>query len=178
MGNHKTINQKPSMTQQHFRNECDINFLYKKYRSTGVLGDPARALLAQKSFADVSQVPDLMEIHQKIIDAGHAFDRLKPEIRERFKGSIPNFLNFLQDPKNREEAIELGLISKPDKQKSGQDFDPEKEGQRLAKKQAKVYIKQEELFDSKTGLQSQELYDASGMRIIIEPSSVKTVKES
>ena len=44
---------KSSLTQQHFREECDVNLIAARYLQTGVLPDNDRPVF----YGDVSQVP-------------------------------------------------------------------------------------------------------------------------
>lgn len=61
-------------------------------------------------YTDISEF-DYQEALEIVAEADQAFDQLPQHLKERF--STPaNFLNFLDNPKNFEEACKLGLISR------------------------------------------------------------------
>lgn len=93
-------------TQQQFRNEVNINSIMKRYRQNGIL--PAN--VRQPIFGNFAGADDFIDIQNRFLNAVEAFDQLPGSIRERFGGSIPALLQFLADPKNRKEAITLGLV--------------------------------------------------------------------
>lgn len=101
------------ITKQSFKNECDINRIMAKYLKTGVMSDAA---LNQRNaiFADVSEIGDFQQNQQVIQEADKAFNTLPPEIRNRFHNSPAQLLDFCSNPENREEAIELGIITQVD----------------------------------------------------------------
>lgn len=95
----------PSMTQQQFKEECDVNSIMDKYRITGTV--PTR-LNAQ--FGDFSEVGDYLSAQNIILAAQEQFDTLPSNIRKEFDNSPANMLEFIHNPDNRERAIEIGLI--------------------------------------------------------------------
>lgn len=97
------------LTQQSFKDECDINVLLQRYKVTGVVG---AELLSSRSdaFIDVLDVGDFMDCQNRLIDARNAFDSLPSSVRERFDNDAMKLVEFLSDVKNRGEAVELGLI--------------------------------------------------------------------
>lgn len=102
----------PSMTQQHFKDECDINNIIARYEQTGLLTDslhPARMY----HFGDYSDVKDYQDSLNFIIDARAMFDDLPARVRERFNYDPSQLLFFLADETNRDEAVRLGLVSPP-----------------------------------------------------------------
>ncbi|AZL82952.1 internal scaffolding protein [Apis mellifera associated microvirus 25] len=105
----QTINEEPSKTEQSFQKECDVNEIIRKYMKTGQITHMARN---QGSYADVSEIPDLHSAMIQVSQAQQAFDSLPAELRKRFGNSPVAMVEFLQNPKNDEEAIELGLKTK------------------------------------------------------------------
>lgn len=105
-----TINEEPSKTQQQFRDETNIVNIMKKYHSgqavTHLNQNPGR-------YADLTQIKDYAKSLQTVIDANDAFMQLSSGVRKRFSNNPQELLTFLEDPKNRVEAIELGLIDPP-----------------------------------------------------------------
>lgn len=105
-----TINDEPSKTQQQFRDETNIVNIMKKYHSgqaiTHLNQNPGR-------YVDLTQIKDYAKSLQTVIDANDAFMQLSSGVRKRFSNNPQELLMFLEDPKNRAEAIDLGLIDPP-----------------------------------------------------------------
>lgn len=104
-----TINNEPSMTQQQFAVECDINQIIEKYNKTGDIS----VHRIQGVYADLSNEKSYQESLQTVIDAKNAFDTLPSKIRHRFQNDPSQLLKFLEDPSSKDEAISLGLINPP-----------------------------------------------------------------
>ena len=47
-----------SMTQQHFRDECDINSIIRRYQKTGFLVDPLTPGTAEPMYGDFAAEQD------------------------------------------------------------------------------------------------------------------------
>lgn len=102
-------NNSVSMVQAQFQDECDINHIMDRYMRTGCLSDP----LTQRkpgTYGDFSELGDYMENMNKVIEAREMFDALPSKLRERFGNNPGAMINFVMDPNNRDEAIELGLL--------------------------------------------------------------------
>lgn len=102
----------PSMTQQHFKDECDINQIMAKYQKTGVLFDPLTQSHRQPLFDDFSELGDFLDHQNAVIEAESRFMGLPSSLRARFNNSPAELLQWLQNPENRKEAGELGLMQK------------------------------------------------------------------
>lgn len=98
-----------SMTRQSHKEECDINTILSRYSLGGLVSKRRDAF-----FADVSEVPtDFREALDLVDSSRRAFLQLPSQLRARFGNDPAQLLDFLRDPANREEAIELGLLEKP-----------------------------------------------------------------
>lgn len=106
-------NNEPSMTQQHFKDEADINNIMARYQKTGVLVDPLTQTTRKPMFDDFSELGDFRDHQQAVIDAQEMFMELPSRLRARFANDPAELLQWLSDPANKDEAIELGLFSKP-----------------------------------------------------------------
>lgn len=107
-----TINNQPSRTQQHFKDECDVNNIVAKFRATGSVTHLRNS--QSGVYADLTQLPiDLMEARQVVIQAEAAFEQIPAQIRQRFGHDPKNFIDFLADPANDDEAVKLGLKTRP-----------------------------------------------------------------
>lgn len=98
-------------TKQQFKKDADINNIMNKYRKTGVLTDPITQ--RQMFFGDFANIPDFVEVKQLVQSVNNSFDALPSEVRAKFKNDPTEAFKFLEDPKNKEEAIKLGLIPAP-----------------------------------------------------------------
>lgn len=91
---------------QSFKEECDINTILRRHREgamvTHVNANPG-------VFADVTGFTDYREVLKRVERAGDYFSELSAKVRARFKNDPAVFLDFLADPENREELVELGL---------------------------------------------------------------------
>lgn len=96
-----------SLTQQEFTDECDINIIMRRYAQTGRLPGP----LLPPQYGDFGDMGDYFESLQFIQQAQEDFLTLPSTIRERFNNDPGALLQFLHDPRNREEAVTLGLVA-------------------------------------------------------------------
>lgn len=103
----------PSLTQQHFKNDADINTIIARYNRTGFLVDPLTQSTRQPLFGDFVDVPDFREAQTQIALAKERFMELPSDLRKRFHNDATELLDFLQDSKNLAEAVKLGLVNAP-----------------------------------------------------------------
>lgn len=99
----------PSMTQQHFKDECDMDTILRKYETTGFLVDPLTPR-RQAQFGDFSEVQDFQSAQNKVAQISEYFDSLPAHIRLRFGNRVSEFLTFVTDPANRKACEELGIF--------------------------------------------------------------------
>lgn len=105
-----TVFTEPTKTQQHFKDSCDINKIMAKFKKTGLLPQVQR----MPQYGDFSDVPTYEEALMRIQEIDGVFGSLPARVREKFKNNPGELLNWLNDESNRQEAIELGLIEKPE----------------------------------------------------------------
>ncbi len=98
----------PGRTRQCFAEDADINNIFAKYRRTGILGDPLE--VAKKAFFDDFSDVDFEASAQKIAAVKQAFDALPSDVRTRFENDPAQLLDFIDDPANESEAVDLGLL--------------------------------------------------------------------
>lgn len=104
--------ENPSLTQQNFKSECDINEIIRRSVSTGFLVDPLRPRGGgSPMFGDFSSLPDLQVLRQKMIDAEAEFMSLPAKLRKRFQNDSSEFVKFCLDPENISELEKLGLAT-------------------------------------------------------------------
>jgi hypothetical protein len=101
-----TINREPSLADQSFKSETDVNNILSKYKKMGI---PLPVPTGQ--FADVSNVSDAITMLERIQEN---FLQIPAHIRKLFNNDPGQLEKYLMDPKNDEKAIELGLKIKPE----------------------------------------------------------------
>jgi len=100
--------EEPSLAQQHFKEECDINTILQKFNITGILPE---APLSPR-YGDFSGIGDYHTAMNRVLAAKTEFESLPAQIRARFQNDPAQLIEFLQDENNRPEAEELGLVEK------------------------------------------------------------------
>ena len=100
--------EEPSLAQQHFKEECDINTILQKFNITGML--PQSTLSPR--YGDFSGIGDYHTALNRVLAAQDEFEALPAQIRARFNNDPAQLIEFLQDENNRPEAEDLGLVEK------------------------------------------------------------------
>lgn len=86
--------------------ETDVNNImakYKRHEQNIILGT------VTGTFQDFSELPDLQEALAIVDKANSDFMSLPSELRRKFGNDPTLLVEYLQDPKNIDESIELGL---------------------------------------------------------------------
>lgn len=99
-----------SVAVQHKKDECDINRIVKRVLKNGAV-DPSTYRPGR--FGDFTSAVDFQEAQNRVIRMNNEFMTLSPEVRLKFENNPAKMVEFLYDPKNKEEAIKLGLLPKP-----------------------------------------------------------------
>jgi len=97
-----------SRTQQHFKDETNINNILRQFNVTGQL--PTKALTPQ--YGDFTGVGDYHSALNAVIAAENDFMTLPATLRARFDNDPQELIEFLNNPENKEEALKLGLLQK------------------------------------------------------------------
>jgi phage internal scaffolding protein len=100
--------EEPSLAQQHYKDECDINNILQQFNITGLL--PNSPLSPR--YGDFSGIGDYHSALNRVIAAQDEFDALPAQIRARFDNDPANLIEFLENENNRPEAEKLGLVEK------------------------------------------------------------------
>jgi phage internal scaffolding protein len=100
--------EEPSLAQQHFKDECDINNILRQFNITGLL--PEQPLSPR--YGDFTGIGDYHTALNRVIAAQDEFDALPATIRARFGNDPAQLIEFLENSDNRPEAEELGLVEK------------------------------------------------------------------
>lgn len=99
----------PCVVQQNYKDECDINTIVKRFGLTGEM--PENLKMPQSG--DFTGVTDFHSAMNIVRQAEEEFLRVPAEIRARFGNDPGALLSFLDDDKNKDEAIKLGIVNKP-----------------------------------------------------------------
>jgi phage internal scaffolding protein len=100
--------EEPSLAQQHYKEECDINTILQKFSITGILPD----MPVSPRYGDFTGINDDHTALNRVIAAQEEFEALPAQIRARFDNDPAKLIEFLQDDNNRAEAEELGIVNK------------------------------------------------------------------
>lgn len=95
----------PGRAQQNFKEQCDINVIVKNFERTGLL--PQRT--APPLPADFHEIFDFQSAQNILVQAKQAFLEVPARIRRRFHDDPGEYVAFLSDPANADEAVKLGL---------------------------------------------------------------------
>jgi phage internal scaffolding protein len=100
--------EEPTLAQQHFKEECDINTILQKFSITGILPE---APLSPR-YGDFTGIGDYHTALNRVLAAQDEFEALPAQIRARFENDPAKLIEFLDDESNRPEAEKLGLVEK------------------------------------------------------------------
>lgn len=99
-----------SMTQQQFKEECDVNNILAKYRKTNMITHINKH---SGQFGDFATAEDYQETLHRVMQAQESFNHIPSDVRAKFNNDPARLIEFLADPKNQDEAVKLGLRQKP-----------------------------------------------------------------
>lgn len=95
-----------TLTQQHFKKDCDINYILAKFNATGIL-----ETMGPGQYINLTESLDYREALHTIMEAQEAFNQIDAKARKEFDNDPSKFIEFLQIPENRKKAQELGFIN-------------------------------------------------------------------
>ena len=98
-----------TLTQQHFKDETDINNILRQFNITGLL--PEQPLSPR--YGDFTGIGDYHSALNAVIAADDQFMALPAILRARFENDPAQLIDFLSDENNRSEAEKLGLLEVP-----------------------------------------------------------------
>lgn len=100
--------EEPSLAQQHFKDECDINNILRQFNITGLL--PENPLSPR--YGDFTGISDYQTALNAVMEAEEGFMTLPAQIRARFNNDPEQLIQFLDNSQNLDEAIRLGIVDK------------------------------------------------------------------
>lgn len=98
-----------SLTKQSFKDECNINKIMDRFQRSGAID---HYTTRSHEYGDTS-APDYLEANLIIANANTMFEELPSSIRAKFENDPAKFLEFVQDDKNAQEMVSLGLREGP-----------------------------------------------------------------
>ena len=101
--------EEPSRTKQSFKEEVDINTLVKRFGITGQMPVPSRL----PTYDDFTGIDDYQSALNALLDASAAFYDLSANVRRKFDNDPQQFLEYVNNPDNRESLYDLGLAIRP-----------------------------------------------------------------
>ena len=101
--------EEPSLTQQHFKDETDINNILRQFNVTGLLPEAPLS----PHYGDFTGIVDYHSALNAVIAAEDDFMALPAQLRARFENDPAQLIDFLDDENNRSEAEQLGLLEVP-----------------------------------------------------------------
>lgn len=99
---------KPTRVKPSFQDETDVNKIMAKYVRTG---DFPRLDLNNPLYGDFTNVDDYQSALNKVKEAQRTFDAFPAPVRDRVQNNPARFLEFIVDPDNKAEIVELGLAT-------------------------------------------------------------------
>ncbi|QXP08638.1 MAG: internal scaffolding protein [Arizlama microvirus] len=98
----------PSMTQEEFKDECDINRIMARYSKTGTVAGRTD----MGTYGDFSAGVDYLEAQNIILRSNEQFAALPSKVREQFRNSPKLFLDFVHSKDTTLEMLnDMGLLN-------------------------------------------------------------------
>lgn len=105
----------PSMVQQQFQEEANINHIVAFHRKHGFYPNINTAAMV---FEDLPGDIDYQEAMRIVMEANESFQKLGARIREKFDNDPAKFLDFATNNENHHEMVEMGLLNAPQEQQN------------------------------------------------------------
>lgn len=103
-----------SRTKQSFKDESDINHIVKRYQKAGV----PLTMQPGAIFGDFTDADTFRRSHDAIATAKSEFEKLPSNVRNFFDNDVALCIDFMANPENEADCIELGLMPKKQKEAS------------------------------------------------------------
>jgi len=97
----------PGVTDPSGAEDADINNIVARFHKTGVLPN----VNVPGVFADVSDAPSYQDALQIVINAENQFMALDAKTRKKFSNNPAEFLEFVENPENAQELVNMGLAT-------------------------------------------------------------------
>lgn len=104
-------NFQPGRTKQSHKDETDIRHILRTFDKTGLI---THVQAGQQMYGDFTIINEYRENLEFVKRAENEFAELPAEIRKKFQNDPGSFFEFITNPDNNEEMIELGLAERPE----------------------------------------------------------------
>jgi len=101
-----TIDTGAGLTEQAHARETDINFILKDYQRTGLM---RHAKQNQGRYDDVTPL-DFAQAMEITANARSMFEELPSSFRRKFSNSPALFLDYVQNPDNKDSLEKMGIL--------------------------------------------------------------------
>ncbi|QCQ85124.1 internal scaffolding protein [Blackfly microvirus SF02] len=98
----------PSLTQQHFADETDVNNIVARFEQTGLWPETTGF---EPRYGDTTLLPEFHEAQNLVAQAHNSFSMLDANVRRRFNNDPAEFLAFVSEPGHDDELRALGLLN-------------------------------------------------------------------
>lgn len=106
-----TVIEGESLTRQAHQQECDINQIMAKWQKTGIIEHVNEF---EGQYGDFTDLPaDYQSALNQVMAAQEMFESLPSTVRRKFDNDPGKFLEFVDNPENAGELVEMGLAHSP-----------------------------------------------------------------
>lgn len=109
LGIHDGVDTGPGKTKQSFRDEVNINKIVASFEKTGMV---THLNSREPFYGDVSEIVSYQDALNIVNKANELFNGMDARVRERFANDPAKMIEFLEDEKNLDEAVKLGMAVK------------------------------------------------------------------
>lgn len=107
---HQTIPTGKSMTDQSQKDKCDVNKIMAHALKTGEIPHLRES---EGRFVDVSETQSFHDAMNIVAQTNSLFAEYPAELRKDFNNDPAQFLEFINNPDNYNEMVDMGLIPAP-----------------------------------------------------------------
>jgi len=104
----------PILTDQSYKNACDINVIMANYAKTGLLPQMQNR---EPQYIDNTQIPNLMEAFEITQKATDLFYSLPADVRRLMDNDPAQLENFVNNPENADILLKNGVLVKREQPK-------------------------------------------------------------
>ena len=97
---------KKGLTEQHHKDRVNIHTIMRKYEKTGILEHVSQY---KGEYMNLAGRPEFHEAMNIIAEAQQMFETVPAEIRKKFGNDPAEYVEFMQNPENRDKIEALGL---------------------------------------------------------------------
>lgn len=94
------------LTRQCFADECDISSIMARFDKTGLIEHVNKF---QGDYGDFTDAQTYQDSLNQVIEAEEMFMSLPAQVRAKFENDPGQFLDFVANPDNLSEMVDLGL---------------------------------------------------------------------